>query len=134
MNNRLPETLFAKQEQTRQETINKVLHALSELQAQGCRLSIKNLMEYTGLSRSVFAKPHVRAVLSEYVTAFAHPEAPATNNVALTHQTKEQKLRAEIKKKDTQIKRLREEKAALKEECELLRGRLFLLMQRQNQE
>lgn len=134
MNNRLPETLSAKQEQTRQETINKVLHALSELQAQGCRLSIKNLMEYTGLSRSVFAKPHVRAVLSEYVAAFTRPEAPATDEEVPVHQTKEQKLRAEIRKKDTQIKRLREEKVALKKECELLRGRLFLLMQRQNLE
>lgn len=134
MNNRLPEKLSAKQEQTRQETINKVLHALSELQAQGCRLSIKNLMEYTGLSRSVFAKSHVRAVLSEYVAAFTRPEASATNEEPPANQMNEQKLRSEIRKKDTQIKRLREENAALKEECELLRGRLFLLMQRQNLE
>jgi hypothetical protein len=134
MNNRLPEKLYAKQEQTRQETINKVLHALSELQAQGCRLSIKNLMEYTGLSRSVFAKSHVRAVLSEYVAAFTRPEVSTANEETPANQTKEQKLRSEIRKKDTQIKRLREEKAALNEECELLRGRLFLLMQRQNLE
>lgn len=130
MNKRLPETLSAKQEQTRQETINRVLHALSELQAQGCRLSIKNLMEYTGLSRSVFAKPHVRAALSEYLAELSHPREPDTQEEAPVDQTKEQRLRAEIRKKAVQVKRLREENIALKEECELLRGRLFLLMQK----
>ena len=134
MNSRLPKALSEKQEQTRQKTINKVLHALSELQAQGCRLSIKNLMEYTELSRSVFAKPHVRALLVEYGHAFSHPDDPEATDEAPVPQTKEQKLRAEIRKKEKQLKRMRDENIALKGECELLRGRLFLLMQKQNLE
>lgn len=38
-------------------------------------------------------------------------------------------LKVKLAKKDVHIKNLVEENSALKQECELLRGRLFLLMQ-----
>jgi len=59
--------------------------------SQGMDLSIKSLIHCTGLSRSVFAKPHVREVIDNHYCAY--------------------------------------EEAAM-EECALLRGRLFTLMQR----
>ena len=95
MDKKLPNALAEKQERQRQETSNKVLHAFIELQAQGCRLSISNLMDFTGLSRSVFSKPHVRAVMAE----FGYPplEERTEQRVTLSPQTKEQKLRAELK-------------------------------------
>ncbi|MDW2797625.1 DUF6262 family protein [Clostridium boliviensis] len=63
LNNKVPKELQAKQEQQRQITINTVLGAISELRAEGHQLTIKNLMEYSGLSRSVFVKKHIRDVL-----------------------------------------------------------------------
>jgi len=43
-------------------------------------------------------------------------------------------LRLKLKEKDEQIKRISAENIDLKSECELLRGRLFLLMQRHSME
>lgn len=71
MNDKLPKTLFEKQELERQQTIDKIRRAIEDLEAEGCRINIKNLMAYSGLSRSVFAKPHVRTVLVEHVPGFA---------------------------------------------------------------
>ncbi|MDF1617914.1 hypothetical protein [Petrocella sp. FN5] len=44
--------------------------------------------------------------------------------------TTEERLKRTIDRKDTYIKRLLAENKVMKEECELLRGKLFLLMQR----
>jgi hypothetical protein len=57
MSRNIPKALAEKQELQRQQTVNKVLHAMDYLMSQGMDLSIKNLMHCTGLSRSVFAKP-----------------------------------------------------------------------------
>ncbi len=105
-----------------------VLHAFVELQAQGCRLSISNLMDFTGISRSVFSKPHVRAIMVDFgypPLKEAAAESAATSPTPA--QTKAQKLRAELRKRNESSRILREENAALKEECELLCGQIFLL-------
>ena len=60
MKRKLPPALIQKQEQIRQQTIEKVLRAMEDLKAEGCQINIKNFMAYSGLSRSVFTKPHVR--------------------------------------------------------------------------
>ena len=130
MKKKLPKELTEAQERQRTETANKVLHALIEMESQGFSLSIKNLMQFTGLSRSVFAKVHVRAVIDEYCHTI-HDSAPTADAAEVSApQTEEQKLRNELKKRDERIGRLREENAELTAECELLRGRLFLLMQK----
>ena len=126
MDSKIPQNLREKQELQRQQTVNRILRAVENLQAQGCRLSIKNMMDYTGLSRSTFAKPHVREVLSRYGFAFGSEvvtESP--------EQVKKRKQSEKLREKDERIQRLTEENLSLKHECELLRGRLFLLMQRQ---
>lgn len=122
MSKKIPQTLLNRQEMERQQTVNRVLRAIEDLQSQGCRLSIKSLMAYTGFSRSTFAKPHVREVLLRHGFA-SDGEAP--------EQAKKRKQSEKLREKDERIQRLTEENAALKQECELLRGRLFLLMQRQ---
>ncbi len=66
MNNKLPKALTDRQEQQRQQTINRVLHALDYLDGCGMNHTVKNLVEVTGLSRSVFSKPHVREVVENY--------------------------------------------------------------------
>lgn len=127
MNNNLPKELSDKQELQRQQTINKVLRAIDDLQSQGCRLSIKNLMDYTGLSRSTFSKPHVR----ELLTKFGYSDSNDEKTVELKKQSRKRKLNTEIKNRDERIQKLIMQNRSLQEECELLRGRLFLLMQQQ---
>ncbi len=130
MNNKVPKELQIRQEQQRQTTINTVLRAISELRAEGHKLTIKKLIEYTGLSRSVFAKNHIRTVLVAQGIAGTkvHDSARMPSKPS-----DKQRMRQRFAKKDHQIFRLTEENTALKSECELLRGRLFLLMQRQSQ-
>lgn len=131
MNNKVPKELQAKQEQQRQTTLNTVLRAVSDLRAEGHQLTIKNLMEYTGLSRSVFAKKHIRAVLVRQGIVAAKIESSEQRP---SKPSAKQRVKQKLAEKDRQILRLTEENAALKSECELLRGKLFLLMQRQSLE
>ncbi len=127
MNNKVPKELQDKQEQQRQTTINTVSRAVSDLRAEGQQLTIKNLMEYTGLSRSVFAKKHIRAVL---VRQGIVAEKIESSEQRPFKPSAKQRVKQKLVEKDRQILRLTEENAALKSECELLRGKLFLLMQR----
>ena len=69
MKRELPPALIQKQEQMRQQTIGKVLRAIEDLKAEDCRINIKNLMAYSGLSRSMFAKPHVRDLIQDQFAA-----------------------------------------------------------------
>jgi hypothetical protein len=133
VNKKLPKQLSEKQENQRQQTSNAVLHAIADLRALGEPLRIKALMEATGLSRSVFAKAHIRAVLAEQgviepPATVADSGAPAKDAIL----SAEKRLREKLKKKEAAIAALTAENAELRRECELLRGRLFLLMQREN--
>ena len=76
MKRELPPALIQKQEQMRQQTIEKVLRAMEDLKAEGCRINIKNLMVYSGLSRSVFAKPHVRNLIQGHLAAKEQKTTP----------------------------------------------------------
>ena len=121
MKRELPPTLNQKQEQMRQQTIEKVLRAIEDLKTEGCRINIKNLMAYSGLSRSVFAKPHVRDLVQDQ---FAAKEQKTIPKRRVVRKNQQEEIVAYISK----IDRLSEENEQLKKECELLRGRLFLLM------
>lgn len=105
----------------RQQTIGKVLRAMEDLKAEGCRINIKNLIAYSGLSRSVFAKPHVRNLIQDQ---FAAKEQKTTPKKEMVRKNQREEIAAYISK----IDRLTEENEQLKKECEMLRGRLFLLM------
>lgn len=133
MNNKIPGEFLKKHEQQRQETINTVLRAIEGLKAEGFDIKIKDLMEYTGLSRSVFGKSHIRKVLKDKGIVIPKVDA-AVDDKPSGKLSKEQKLKLKLKEKDEQIKRLSAENIALKSECEILRGRLFLLMQRSSME
>lgn len=121
MKRELPPALIQKQEQMRQQTIGKVLRAMEDLKAEGCRINIKNLMAYSGLSRSVFAKPHIRNLIQGHLTA---KEEKTTPKKRVVRKNQREEIAAYI----SRIDRLSEENEQLKKECELLRGRLFLLM------
>lgn len=120
---KLPQPLVEKQERTRNNTIEIVTNAIIELEAQGYRIKIRDLMEATGLSRSVFAKPHIRKVLVEY--GISKPdwiETPPTSK------RKSRDTATLLAEKDGYIQRLLAENEQMKYEIELLRGEIHLLM------
>lgn len=121
-NKGLPKQLTEKQELLRQQSINKVLRAIEELKAEGRSVTIAALVEFTGLSRSVFSKGHIRELLVDYGYS-------GTKTQERKKSTKKEKLADIVAEKDKKIQELRAEKEELERECELLRGRLFFLMQ-----
>ena len=124
--NNLPENLSRKQEEQRRRSANLVLRSIAELRAEGYSIRIKDLMERTGLSRSTFSKPHVRKILiSNDIVA----EKGTAGNIAQDDR-KKPVLHEKLRRKDEQLSMLRQENTSLREECALLRGRLFLLIQR----
>lgn len=129
MNDKIPQALINKQELTRQKTINVVIKAIHELQNQGYVVKIKDLMEYTGFSRSTFGKSHVREVLERYEVV-KKKEVVDKNKKSKVLLTTEERLRMTLRCKGERINKLVAENLELKQECELLRGKLFLLMQR----
>lgn len=132
MNDKVPQALKDKQEMVRQETVHAVLTAIHALQAQGYAVRIKDLMEYTGFSRSTFGKPHVRELLVRCGIVEGRAAITEETDTKAPMLSTTKRLRAELVRKDERMAKLRAENADLKQECELLRGRLFLLMQREN--
>lgn len=115
--------LAEKQELQRQQTINKVLRAVDDIQDEGKKVTISALVEYTELSRPTFAKPHIREVLVEYGYATGA-------DMQSKSRTKTKKQAGDASEKDRQIAELRTKYAKLERECEVLRGRLFLAILR----
>lgn len=122
---KLPQGLAEKQELQRQETINKVLRACADIKNAGGKVTILSLVEYTGLSRSTFAKPHIREVLAEYGYVFG-------NESAVVRKRKKSKQDEIIAEKDRQIAELKHQNHNLEKECRLLRGKLFMAVQEQS--
>ena len=122
---KLPDKLAEIQEQRRMTTSKTVTDAIISLQAQGYDIKIKDLIFVTGLSRSVFAKPHVRRILIKY--GVVEPRKSAIGDV-YGRNDKASKHKALLSEKDSYIARLLIENERLKQECEILRGKIFLLM------
>jgi hypothetical protein len=120
---KLPKSLVKRQELQRQETINKVLRAVNDIKNEGRKVTISALVEFTGLSRSTFAKPHVRELLMEYGYVLG-------DDVAIPRKRKKTHLSDVASEKDKLIADMRAKNKKLEQECELLRGRLFLMMQK----
>lgn len=127
MNNKIPKELENRQEQIRNETINIVLRAIVDLEKEGLKPRIKDLIEYTRLSRSTFSKKHVRNILIEKGIVIIKNEVKTSKSNARSNDIK---IKLKLSEKDETIKKLREENIELTKECELLRGKLFLLMQK----
>ncbi len=122
---KLPQSLVEKQEMTRNNTIKAVTDAIIELEAQGYSIKIRDLMEVTGLSRSVFAKPHIRKVLVEHGIS-----KPDRIEYSPASKTKSLDITARLAEKDKYIQQLLTENERLKYEIELLRGKIHLLMRK----
>jgi hypothetical protein len=120
---KLPKGLTERQEFQRQETVNKVLRAVDDIHNEDRKVTISVLVEFTGLSRSTFAKPHIRELLVEFGYALG-------GNTTTSVKSKKSNPSVVISEKDRLIAELRVKNTELERECELLRGRLFLAIQR----
>ena len=130
---KLPNALVQKQEVLRQKSINLVIRAIADLNAEGYRIKIKDLMERTGLSRSIFAKSHIRQILVKNGICKPPVNIEFAKTTPTNKATRISNLEKKLLQKDDYIRRLTDEIGKLKDECALLRGRLFLLMQRQSE-
>lgn len=59
----LPNVLSEKQKNQREQTRETVQQAILSLKEEGRTVTIKNLVEITGLARATFSKPHVDEIL-----------------------------------------------------------------------
>lgn len=123
MKRTIPESLVQRQEKTRQDTSEVVTQAILALESQGYNIKIKDLMNVTGLSRSVFAKPHIRKILVEY--GIIQPQISEQTTTGIENTCRREMLIAE---KDGYIQRLLNESEQLRYEVELLRGKVHILM------
>ena len=123
MKRTIPKSLVQRQEKIRQKTLEVVTQAILALESQGYNIKIKDLVSVTGLSRSVFAKPHVRKVLVEH--GIIQPQITEGADKANNASPRMAMLLAE---KDGYIQRLLNENDQLRYEVELLRGKVHLLM------
>lgn len=123
MKRTIPESLVQRQEKTRQDTSEVVTQAILALESQGYNIKIKDLMNVTGLSRSVFAKPHIRKILVEY--GIIQPQISEQTTTGIENTCRMEMLIAE---KDGYIQRLLNENEQLRYEVELLRGKVHILM------
>lgn len=122
MKKKLPQSLREKQEQERNATVMAVTNAILELTAQGYNIRIKDLIFVTGLSRSVFAKPHIRKILVEHGIVEVRETNPSETSGSIPRD-----IETLLAEKDGYIQRLLFENEQLKYEIELLRGRVHLL-------
>ena len=126
MNNKIPKELAERQKQQRQNTANTVRKAIEDLSSEGHKITIKLLMEYTGLSRSVFGKEHVKDVL----TANGIGNENDCNHKSKRKDSYEEQLKDVINRQKKIIAQLKREICELNTECEMLRGQIFELMQK----
>jgi len=122
MKKKLPQCLLDKQERERATTIAVVTGAVTELMSQGYDTRIRDIMSCTGLSRSVFAKPHVRKVLIEYGIV-----APKDIDISEIDVKARRDIEAILAEKAGYIERLRFINEQLTHEIQLLRGEVHLL-------
>ena len=125
---KIPEALRNRQQTQREKTLSLINSTVNDLRAEGCLISIKLLCERTGLSRSVFSKPHVKSLLAGLKTTKNAPNEFLDVQVEkLLVQLNKSKQREDALKA-ANVK-LREDVLQLRAECELLRGELHTLMQ-----
>ena len=106
----------------RTATITAVTEAIIELESQGYDTRIKDIIFVTGLSRSVFSKPHIRKILVEYGVVEPGNAEPSTETEAAR-----QDIKTILAEKDGYIERLLFINEQLQHEIELLRGKVHLL-------
>jgi len=125
----LPESLKKRQELQRQQTINKVLHAIDDLEREGYKIRVKDLIDYTGLARATFSKAKVRQVLIDKNILKVKEGDENSTKIKTSKKIRIGNLKAQLERKEAYVEKLLEENKELKHECEILRAKVFQLMQ-----
>ena len=141
---KLPYNLIQKQQEIRGETLLIIQKSIDELSAEGYLIAIKDLIDRTGFSRSLFSKTHVQELLMKNKIGKYKNTKTIIEKVDEDIREKFFRLEKELintKVKVENVKNDNEAKIAfindLKvkmqekiEECEILRGELHILMQK----
>ena len=132
----ISDSLRQRQARQREETLSKVKKALGELSSEGYQATIKNLMERTGLSRSVFSKPHIKDFLAQTAVLCHKEKIPPlytkgdVSKDYLRISAKYEKAKQLNEQNAIKIAKLQNELSERRDECELLRGKLHIIMQK----
>lgn len=113
----IPNSLAEKHEKQREKTKELVQQAILNLKDEGRTVNMKNLVEYTGLSRSTFSKPHVDEVLRlNRVCKYEIKNEVLAKTNKTSHELKIdiQLLESKVEKLTKKIKELEIEKNSLK--------------------
>lgn len=141
---KLPLKLEEKQQKIKGETLLKIQKAIDELSAEGYLITIKDLIDTTGFSRSLFSKIHVKELLME--NKIGKYKNTKTINQKVDEDIREklfrldkelinanrkiEKLKTDNEDKIVCINDLKVKMHDKTEECEILRGELHILMQK----
>jgi len=137
-----PEQLAKYQDVRRKTTLVKIQAAIDELNAEGFIVNKKMLIERTGFSAALFSKRHVKELLkTNKVCQFKESKVvPSTTgkDISVFQLQNElfsaNKKIARLEKQGEHIKRYAEiletQLKEAKEECKLLRGQLFIFVEK----
>ncbi|MBU3154473.1 DUF6262 family protein [Clostridium estertheticum] len=141
---KLPQNLIEKQEKIRTETLLIIQGSIDELNAEGYLITIKDLIERTKFSRSLFSKPHVQEILkknkigkykntktiNEKVDEDIREKSFRLEKELINAKVKIEKMKNDNEVKIASISNLKVKFHDKTEECEILRGELHILMQK----
>ncbi len=139
---KLPENLINKQNQAKQETLDKIQNAIDEIKAEGALVTTKKLIERTGLARSTFSKSHVKELLKENrVCKFKDRQVIVEDKYgAKAIETLENeldkayrkitKLTQELEKEKSKVNKLKFDYNELNENHQLLLGKWHVLLKK----
>lgn len=119
MKRELPNALKERQSKQRHESIERVNEAIRELKEEGQRVTIKLLVERTGLSRATLSKPHIEEVLKDNrVCKFERRiYIKSSDNVDINELELEiSKLQSKLDKSNKELKKLKNRNNELKVE------------------
>lgn len=119
MKRELPNTLKERQNKQRNQSIELVKEAIRELKEEGHRVTIKLLVERTGLSRATLSKPHIEKVLKDSaVCKFERRiRVSSSDTVDISELELEiSKLKRQLEKSQEEVKKMKNRNNELKVE------------------
>lgn len=139
--NNLPKHLAIHQEAIRNATISKIQEAIDGLATEGFVVSKKLLIERTGFSPSLFSKSHVIEVLKQNMVCQFRDRRVVRQNPHKDTLVKREsellqayktitRLEKAIEDKNRYIKNLESERRETADEIQILRGQLFVLLEK----
>ncbi|MFJ7185582.1 hypothetical protein [Lysinibacillus xylanilyticus] len=129
------------QDAKRQETLEKIQHAIDEILEDDDIVTKKKLLELTGLSSATFSKPHVLDLLKKnkvcqfretvkYEKSNDTSEVEQLQKLIINLEKKNALLMSKLQDKDIKISLLREKNEKLENDYSMILGKLHLILKR----